>query len=283
MRLVIKIGSSVIAPGGRLDPTRVRSLVDQLDLARNEHVIVTSGAIACGTSVIGTNHKPSHLIRMQASAAVGQSQLMHTYEQLFFGKKVVAQLLVSSDDFSSANRYRNLCHTIEELLRLKVLPIVNENDVVSVRELEGTFGDNDELSALMARAVGADWLILLTDVDGFYRRTNVRAKPHVVRRIDKITAELEAECSGKGELGRGGMKSKLRAARLATANGVQVAIANGSHPDVIPLALKRRVGTYFPAQRGRRAGVPSALRKGAGRSLDSGRDARAASRGGKSA
>jgi len=281
MRLVIKIGSSVIAPGGRLDPTRVRSLVDQLDLVRNEHVIVTSGAIACGTSAIGSNHTPSQVIRMQAAAAVGQSQLMHTYEQLFFGKKVVAQLLVSSDDFSSASRYRNLCHTVEELLRLKVLPIVNENDVVSVRELEGAFGDNDELSALVARAVKADWLVLLTDVDGFYRRNGGRGKPQVVRRVDKFTAELEAECSGKGELGRGGMKSKLRAARLATASGVQVAIANGSHPEVIPRALKHQVGTYFPAQGRRSAGVPPALPQGKGRVFDTGRDARATLRRGK--
>src|SRR5271157_177946 len=247
MRLVIKIGSSIIAPGGRLNPSRVRALVDQLDLAHHEHVIVTSGAIACGTSVFGTDHAPSRVIRMQAAAAVGQSQLMHTYEQLFFGKKVVAQLLLSSDDFSSSIRYRNLCHTIEELLRLKVLPIVNENDVVSVRELEGAFGDNDELSALLARAVKADWLILLTDVDGFYRDSG-SDHPKLIRRISRITAALEAKCNGKGDLGRGGMSSKLRAARIATAGGTHVAIANGSHPDVIPLVLKHRVGTYFPPQ-----------------------------------
>ncbi len=250
MRLVIKIGTSIIAPGGQLDPSRVRALVDQLDLDCHEHVIVTSGAIACGASAIGANHSPSRLIRMQAAAAVGQSRLMHTYEQLFFGKKVVAQLLLSSDDFSSAVRYSNLCHTIEELLRLKVLPIVNENDVVSVRELEGAFGDNDELSALLARAVKADWLILLTDVDGFYWR-NGSAKLKLVRRIRRIHPSLEAECNGKGALGRGGMLSKLRAARIATAGGSHVAIANGCQPDVIPLVLKHRVGTYFAPQRRR--------------------------------
>jgi len=247
MRLVIKIGSSVIAPGGRLNPFRVRALVDQLDLVHHDHVIVTSGAIACGNSVIGSEHTPSRLVRMQAAAAVGQSQLMHTYQQLFFGKKVVAQLLLSSDDFSSSLRYRNLCHTIEELLRLKVLPIVNENDVVSVRELEGAFGDNDELSALLAKAVKADWLILLTDVDGFYRH-NGSDRSKLIRRINRITPELEAECNGKGALGRGGMSSKLRAARIATAGGTHVTIANGLHPDVLPLVLKHRVGTYFPPQ-----------------------------------
>lgn len=249
-RLIIKIGSGVIAPAGRLDPSRVRALVDQLDLAHDEHVIVTSGAIACGTSVIAADSAPSQLVRMQAAAAVGQSQLMHTYERLFFGKKLVAQLLLSSDDFDSSVRYRNLCNTLEELLRLKVLPIVNENDSVSVRELEGAFGDNDELSALLARAIKADWLILLTDVDGFYRRNGHEGESKLLRRISRITPRLEAECNGKGELGRGGMKSKLRAASIATAAGTHVAIANGSHPNVIPLVLKHRVGSYFPPQRG---------------------------------
>lgn len=248
MRLVIKIGSNIVAPSGRLNPSHVRSLVDQLDLDHHEHVIVTSGAIACGASVIGTHQTPSRVVRMQAAAAVGQSQLMHTYEQLFFGKKVVAQLLLSNDDFSSSIRYRNLCHTIEELLRLKVLPIVNENDVVSVRELEGAFGDNDELSALLAEAVKADWLILLTDVDGFYLR-NGSNEAKLVRTIDHVTPTLMAECNGKGALGRGGMQSKLRAAQIATLAGTQVVIANGFQAGVIPLVLKRQVGTYFPAQR----------------------------------
>jgi glutamate 5-kinase len=248
VRLIVKIGSSVIAPSGRLDPSRVRALVDQLDLVHNEHVIVTSGSIACGTSVFGIDPSPSRVIRMQAAAAVGQSRLMHTYEQLFFGKKVVAQLLLSSDDFSSSIRYRNLCNTLDELLRLKVLPIVNENDSVSVRELEGAFGDNDELSALLAVAIKADWLILLTDVDGFFRRNGCEGDSKLVRRITRITPKLEAECNGKGKLGRGGMKSKLAAARIATAGGTHVAIANGCHPEVIPLVLKHRLGTYFPPQ-----------------------------------
>jgi glutamate 5-kinase len=245
-RLIIKIGSSVIAPDGRLDVFRVRSLVDQLDLTQDEHVIVSSGAIACGASVFGNPSVPSQVIPMQAAAAVGQSQVMHTYERLFFGKKIVAQLLLSSDDFNSSIRYRHLCNTLNELLRLKVLPIVNENDSVSVRELEGAFGDNDELSALLARAINADWLILLTDVDGFYRGNGHPGQAKLVRRISKITPSLEAECNGKGSLGRGGMRSKLRAVRIATACGTHVAIANGSHPSVIPLVLRHRAGTYFP-------------------------------------
>ena len=115
---------------------------------------------------------------MQACAAVGQSLLMHTYEQLFFGKKVVAQLLLSSDDFTSPVRYKNLQNALHELVKLGVVPIVNENDSVSVRELVGAFGDNDELSALLATAVKADWLLLLTDVDGFYVPNGRKAEAH---------------------------------------------------------------------------------------------------------
>src|SRR5215468_12374111 len=189
MRLVIKVGTSLIAPQGRIDTVRMRALVDQLDLSRHEYLIVSSGAIASGMSNLSLAERPSSVPRMQACAAVGQSLLMHTYEQLFFGKKVVAQLLLSSDDFTSPPRYKNLQNTLNQLLRLGVVPIVNENDSVSVRELVGAFGDNDELSALLAAAVEADWLLLLTDVDGFYTPQGTR--PRLVRTIRKLTPEME--------------------------------------------------------------------------------------------
>ena len=245
MRVVIKIGTSLIAPNGQINFTWMRSLIDQLDLGRHEFVIVSSGAIACGMFSLSIKRRPKKLGLMQATAAVGQSRLMHTYERLLFGKKTVAQLLLSSDDFSSPLRYQNLCKTLHQLLRMKVLPIVNENDSVSVRELEGAFGDNDELSALVATALGADWLILLTDVDGFFRSKGASGEPHLVRAVRRVTPAMEAACSGKSQLGRGGMRSKLRAALRATAAGIQVVIANGNQPEVIPLALQRRVGTYF--------------------------------------
>jgi len=186
--------------------------------------------------------------RMQACAAVGQSKLMHTYERLFFGKKVVAQLLLSSDDFTSPVRYRNLQNALVQLLSLGVVPIVNENDSVSVRELEGAFGDNDELSSLLATAVKADWLLLLTDVDGFLV-PNGRKKPRLQRTIRKLTPALEAQCNGKSSLGRGGMISKLRAAKLASEAGVHVAIVNGRHPHAIPMGMACKIGTYFPPQK----------------------------------
>jgi glutamate 5-kinase len=254
MRVVIKVGTSLIAPGGQIDANLLRAIVDQFDLSRNEYLIVTSGAIAAGMSGLALRKRPSGVPSMQACAAVGQSKLMHTYERLFFGKKVVAQLLLSSDDFTSPVRYRNLQNALAELLSLGVVPIVNENDSVSVRELVGAFGDNDELSSLLATAVKADWLLLLTDVDGFYMPDGPkrpRKKPRLVRVVRKLTPALEAQCNGKSALGRGGMISKLRAAKLASEGGVHVAIVNGRHPQGITLGLERKIGTYFPPQQGR--------------------------------
>jgi glutamate 5-kinase len=246
MRIVVKVGTSLIAPGGQMDTVRMRALVDQLDLSRHEYLIVSSGAIAAGMLNLGLQAKPSKVPIMQACAAVGQSVLMRTYERLFFGKKLVAQLLLSSDDFTSPVRYKNLQNALRQLLKLGVVPIINENDSVSVRELEGAFGDNDELSGLLATAVQADWLLLLTDVDGFLAPNG--AKPRLVRTIRKLTPEMEALCNGQSKLGRGGMRSKLRAARTASESGVHVAIVNGRHPHAIEFALQRKIGTYFPPQ-----------------------------------
>jgi glutamate 5-kinase len=245
MRIVIKVGTSVIAPKGHIDANLLRAIVDQFDLTGNEYLIVTSGAIAAGMAGLGLSRRPSDVPGMQACAAVGQSKLMQTYERLFFGKKVVAQLLLSSDDFTSPVRYRNLQNTLAELLSMGVVPIVNENDSVSVSELVGAFGDNDELSSLLATAVKADWLLLLTDVDGFYM-PNGSKKPRLMRVLRKLTPALEAQCNGKSTLGRGGMISKLRASKLASDAGVHVAIANGRHSQGIKLAIERKIGTYFP-------------------------------------
>jgi glutamate 5-kinase len=250
MRVVIKVGTSLIAPDGQIDVNLLRGMIDQFDLAKNEYLIVTSGAIAAGMSGLSLAKLPGCVPRMQAGAAVGQSKLMHTYERLFFGKKVVAQLLLSSDDFTSPVRYRNLQNAVAELIALGVVPIVNENDSVSVRELEGAFGDNDELSSLLARAVKADWLLLLTNVDGFLL-PNGRKKPRLLRVIRKLTPALEAQCNGKSPQGRGGMSSKLRAAKLASEGGVHVAIVNGRHPGAIALGIERKIGTYFPPQKNR--------------------------------
>jgi glutamate 5-kinase len=251
MRVVIKVGTSLIFPDGRIDANLLRGMVDQFDLTKNEYLIVTSGAVAAGMSDLNLRERPSDVPCLQACAAVGQSKLMHTYERLFFGKKVVAQLLLSSDDFTSPVRYRNLQNALAELLSRGVIPIVNENDSVSVRELTGAFGDNDELSSLLATAVKADWLLLLTNVDGFFM-PNGRKKPKLMRVVRKLTPALEAQCNGKSKLGRGGMISKMRAAKLASEGGVHVAILNGRNPKGITLAMERKIGTYFPPMNGKR-------------------------------
>ncbi|MGH9513856.1 MAG: glutamate 5-kinase [Terriglobales bacterium] len=248
MRLVIKVGTSLIAPGGSVNTATMRTLVDQLEPSRHEYLIVTSGAIASGMANLGLRKRPSTVPLMQACAAIGQSALMNTYERLFFGKKVVAQLLLSSDDFTSPVRYKNLQNALHELLTLGVVPIVNENDSVSVRELVGAFGDNDELSALLATAVKADWLLLLTDVDGFYISNGKRRR--LLRTVRVLTPQMEALCDGKSKLGTGGMRSKLRAAKAASEAGVSVAIVNGRNANAISRALERKIGTYFPPQRG---------------------------------
>src|SRR5258708_39798586 len=248
MRVVIKVGTSLIAPGGQIDANLLRGMVDQFDLSKNEYLIVTSGAIAAGMSGLGLNKRPTGVPGMQACAAVGQSKLMHTYERLFFGKKGVAQLLLSSDDFTSPVRYRNLQNALAELLAMGVVPIVNENDSVSVRELEGAFRDNDELSSLLATAVKADWLLLLTDVDGFFVPKG-RKKARLQRVGRKLTPALEAQCNGKSKLGRGGMISKLQAATLASQARRRVSLVNGRHPRAIAMGTARKIGTYFPPPR----------------------------------
>jgi len=251
VRLVVKIGTSLVAGGGRIDIGRLRTVIDQLDLSLHEFLIVSSGAIGSGMLKLSMKERPTNVPLMQACAAVGQSLLMHTYEQLFFGKKVVGQLLLSSDDFTSPARYKNLQNALQELLKLNVVPIINENDSISVRELVGAFGDNDELSALVAKAVEADWLLLLTDVNGFYV-SNGSKRPRLLRTVKNVTPAMEALCSGQGKLGTGGMRSKLCAAKSASQAGIRVSIVDGRHPHAIAWALRRKIGTYFPPRRGRR-------------------------------
>jgi len=251
-RIVVKLGTGVLTDSRKHpDLAQMEQLVAKVAAQRQrgkEILLVSSGAVGAGMGALGHAKRPNDLAELQACAAVGQSLLMHTYEQLFFGKKVVAQLLLSSDDFTSPPRYKNLQNALHELLDLGVVPIVNENDSVSVRELVGAFGDNDELSALLARAVKADWLLLLTDVDGFYV-PNGRKTPKLLRIVRKLTPAMEDLCNGKGKLGTGGMRSKLRAAKAASEAGVHVAIVNGRHPRAIEGALQRKIGTYFPPKR----------------------------------
>ena len=253
MRVVIKVGTSLIAPGGQIDANLLRAMVDQFDLQQErvpDRYFRRDRRRHVGTGIGEAAQRSSR----NAGLRSGWAKQTDAYlRALFFGKKVVAQLLLSSDDFTSPVRYRNLQNALAELLSLGVVPIVNENDSVCVRELVGAFGDNDELSSLLATAVKADWLLLLTDVDGFLhaRYGKSRKKPRLVRVVRKLTPALEAQCNGKSTLGRGGMISKLRAAKLASEAGVHVAIVNGRHPQGITLGMERKIGTYFPPSKGR--------------------------------
>lgn len=236
-RLVIKIGSQVLsAPDGGLHHSWLSSLVQQVQILRSqgtEVVLVTSGAIALGRQALGLK-PPLTTAEKQACAAVGQGRLMGVYEHLFQAQGIqVAQILVTTADLSSRIGFVNLKQTFETLLRLGVVPIVNENDSVSVLELaesaKASFGDNDKLSAIVAAKLEAELLILITNVDGVYTANPVR-DPHAVRlrEVDQIEQLLTVNTDGQSELGRGGMITKLEAAQLASVCGVSTWVTNPS-------------------------------------------------------
>ena len=254
-RIVVKAGTSVLTDGGRLDGAAMGRIVGEM--ARlwgegKEVMFVTSGAVASGMARLGIKSKPKEVSMQQACAAVGQGALMHDYEKLFSGHGIpAAQVLLTNDDFSERGRYLNVMATFEQLLRARVVPIINENDVVSHRELaqgdsgSSVFGDNDELSALVASRMKADLLILLTDVDGLYDRNPKEKGALLIRHVEEITPELELAAGKAGAVGRGGMKNKLRAARLATSSGAWVAMARGKKEGIIASVLARNEGTLF--------------------------------------
>ena len=250
-RVVVKVGtSSLTSPDGNLDAGKLDSLADELARAQGggrELILVSSGAVAAGRGRLGLHERPALLPQQQAAAAVGQGLLMHAYEQAF-GRRgvVVAQVLLTREDVARRERYLNARNTFLQLLRWGCLPIVNENDTVAVEELR--FGDNDTLSALVATLVGADALMILTDVDGLYS-----ADPHhdpeatLLGEVAAITPELLAAAAGPGDpnRGRGGMRTKLEAARIATACGTTVVLA-ASRPDVLGEVLEgKAIGTVF--------------------------------------
>jgi len=253
-RIVAKFGTSLITGGtNQLDRTAMAGLVDQiarLHQQGSELLVVTSGAIAAGRQKLGLTRKIRGIPFRQVMASAGQSQLMNIYDQLFDEHGIkVAQALLTRNDLSDRAGYLNTRNTLLALLELGVVPIVNENDVVAVDEIqEASFGDNDNLSAMVANLIDADLLLLLTDIGGLYtadprRRTDASLIPQV----DRIDKEIERLASGTAsESGTGGMITKLEAARLATASGVTVVIADGRESDVITrLAADEAIGTRF--------------------------------------
>jgi glutamate 5-kinase len=271
VRVVIKLGTAVLMreEGGGIALSRFYSFVEDiagLVHSGKEVLLVTSGAVGLGVRKLGLPKKPKELPAKQACAAVGQGRLMALYSDAFSALDVItAQVLLTEDDFANRKRYLNLRSTISELIRMKALPIINENDTVATAELETdgqprkvNFGDNDKLSALVASKVEADLLVILTDVDGVYTadpRHDKDAK--LIHQIDNLTPEMEAQLLGKGkpgagtDLGRGGMKTKLDAAKVATQSGCATIIAGGKEPGIISKVFSgKEHGTLFLPKHG---------------------------------
>lgn len=251
-RWVIKIGSALLTNNGQgLDTDAISVWVKQMAaLAEDdiEIVLVSSGAVAAGMTRLGWTTRPNAIHELQAAAAVGQMGLVQTYEQAFqIYNKSTAQVLVDHDDLSDRQRYLNARSTLLTLLRLNVVPIVNENDTVVTDEIR--FGDNDTLAALIANLVDADALIILTDQDGMYEedpRKNPQAKLLTQASVDD--KKLTAMASDGGALGRGGMITKVRAAKLAARSGANTVIVGGKISDVLlRLANGESVGTLLTA------------------------------------
>ena len=238
MRIVIKVGTSTLAHRtGLLNIKRVEQMckvISDLKNAGNEIVLVSSGAIGMGLGKVGISKRDSDISTLQAGAAIGQCELMYVYDKLFGEyNHVVAQILMTGAFVAIEDYGKNLDNTLFRLLELGVIPIVNENDTVTTDEI--VIGDNDTLGAIIAQRVKADKLIILSDIDGLYTASPA-VDPNAERLsvIEEITPEIEALAGSAGSrLGTGGMVTKIKAAKLATADGIEVVIANGKEPDIL--------------------------------------------------
>ena len=259
MRIVVKVGTSTLAyPTGRLNIQRMERLCKTLSDLKNaghEIILVSSGAIAMGFGKLNLSERPKDMPGKQASAAVGQCELMYVYDKLFTEyNHIVGQLLITAPDIADGgSRKANFHNTMDRLLELGALPVINENDTVATDEVgvENTIGENDTLSAIVAAAVQADLLILLSDIDGLYD-----GDPHrdpaakLIPVVPSIDAHILALGGGSGSsLGTGGMATKLKAAQIVTAAGCEMVIANGSKPALLyDIVDGKPVGTRFLAK-----------------------------------
>ncbi len=260
-RIVVKLGTNVIMRAdGRVALGLLCGLVESIAALRekgHQILVVSSGSIGLGMERLGMTTRPIDLARIQACAATGQSRLMSIYEDAFdrLGCRT-AQVLLTEDDFRSPVRHANLKRTLEALLALDVIPVINENDTVSVAELDvpseetaspRLFGDNDKLSALLSTHIGADLLVLLSDVEGLYDRHPGDADARLLTEVAWIDEAVLAHADGANGRGRGGMRSKLEAARMAQQAGQTVVIANGRTTQVLERVVAGEpVGTRFP-------------------------------------
>ena len=251
MRMVVKVGTSTLAhPTGLINLRRVEALcrvLSDLKNAGHQLILVSSGAIGMGAGKLGLKSRPQDVAGKQAAAAVGQCELMYTYDRLFGQyNHVVAQLLLTADDFSHADRRANLVQALERLLEMNALPVINENDTVATEEFG--VGDNDTLSALVAVAAHAELLVLLSDIEGLYTADPRRdPKAQLMNTVPELTAEIERMAGGSGSgLGTGGMTTQLHAARLATEAGMDMVITHGAKPENLYAIVEGQpVGTRF--------------------------------------
>lgn len=249
MRIVVKVGTSTLAhETGKLNIKRTGELcrvLSDLKNAGNEVILVSSGAIGMGVGKLGLHEKPKDIPTKQAAAAVGQCELMYTYDRMFteYGH-TVAQILLTGSDLSAEDRHENFNNTLSRLLELGALPVINENDTIATEEIK--VGDNDTLSALVAVSVKADLLVILSDVDGLYS-----ADPHkdenakLIEQVSGVSDELYELAGGVGSsLGTGGMKTKLNAAKICTENGCDMIIANGEKTELLYNIVDGIAGGY---------------------------------------
>ena len=255
MKIVVKVGTSTLAHAtGRLNIRHVEELVKVLsDLKNAGHqiILVSSGAIGMGVGKLNLPGRPGDMPTKQAAAAVGQCELMYTYDKLFSEyNHTVAQILLTGEDVDHADRRRNFENTMSRLLELGALPIINENDTVATAEIK--VGDNDTLGAVVACTVKADLLVLLSDIQGLYT-ADPRKDPgaRLIPVVEEITADIEALAGGAGSgLGTGGMATKLRAARMVTGQGCDMIITNGDQPQLLyDIVEGKQVGTRFLGRR----------------------------------
>ena len=256
-RIVVKVGTSTLTrETGSLNLHNMEHLarvLSDLEGMGHQMVLVSSGAIGIGTKKLRLPRRPEELRMKQAAAAVGQCAMMHVYDKFFSEyNRTVAQILLTGEDVDAPLRSEHLRNTFEALLELGVIPVVNENDSVSSAEIETgqskVLGDNDTLSAMVARLCGADLLILLSDIDGLYDadpRTHPEAR--LIHHVEAITPELEAAAGGAGTWrGTGGMTTKLHAAALCLDSGIDMVIANGGNMEAVyDIVAGKDVGTRF--------------------------------------
>ena len=248
MRIVIKVGTSTLAHStGLLNIKRVEQMckvISDLKNAGNEIVLVSSGAIGMGLGKIGLTEKPQDIPTKQAAAAIGQCELMYTYDKMFSEHNhTVAQIPLTGAFVAIEDYGKNLNNTLFRLLELGVIPIVNENDTVTTDEI--VIGDNDTLGATVANEVKADLLIILSDIDGLYTGDpNKDNNAKLIEVVPKITSEIEALAGNEGSsLGTGGMITKIKAAKAVTEKGIDMIIANGKNPDILYDIVEGK-GTY---------------------------------------